>query len=329
MKYQHAQAVHPHSVSRRSLLAVAAASLGGASMLPAFASDAVTIEVPFSAGSGNDLVARILSRKLPEFIGEAVIVDNRAGASGTIATEYTRRAAPDGKTLVLASAAFSVNPFTTHIKYTVSDFTPIAQVGSLPFILLVSKSVTAKNVKELVEAVKANPDRFSGGQGDVNGTNFILMKQLSKAAGTDIVSASYRGTPDALVDLQADRIQMMFAPVSTGLQQHGAGGVRILGISGAKRTAAMPDVPTFMEQGFPKLDLSTWFGVLGPAGMPRPAVNTLSAAIEKTLDAKETVDALTRLGITPSYAPAAQFKTFLQADSRMWHLLLRESGISK
>lgn len=317
--------IHMPALTRRSLIASAALCAAGAVRAqPAFPTKPVQIEIPFSAGTGNDTVGRVIARKLPEFLGQSVVIENKPGASGTIATEYIRHSTPDGYTLMLASVSFSILPHTTNVKYTTADFTPIAMVGALPFTLLVSKSVPAKNVTELVDLLKRDPGKYSAGLGGTTGTTYFLLQQLKKAAGVDIVAANYKGTSDAALDLSADRVQILFAPITTALMYRQSGNVKVLGVTGTKRTAIMPDVATFPEQGYPKFEVATWFGLIGPAGVPANAVNMIAQATEKTLASKDIVDLLHRQGIEPAYRPPAEFKAFLDADRGLWGNLVKE-----
>lgn len=315
-------------ISRRSLLATASLlSAGIGHAQSGFPTKAIMMQIPFSAGTGNDLVGRILSKKMPELLGQPVVVENKPGASGAVATDFLRRSAPDGHTVMVASVSHSINPHTTGAKYTNADFTPIGMIGSLPFTLLVSKSVSARNVKELVDQIKVNAKNWSGGMGGTTGTTFVLLEQLKKIAGVELVAANYKGTSDAALDLAADRVQILFAPITTALTHRAGGNVKVLGVTGTKRTGIMPDVPTFSEQGFPKLEVSTWFGLLGPAGIPAGAVNTMSDALSRTLANKEIIESLQAQGVEPGYRGPAEFKAFLDADRALWGTLVKESGV--
>lgn len=310
------------------MLATALCSVGAfGHAQQAYPSKPVMMQIPFSPGTGNDLVGRVIARKLPEILGQPVVVENKPGASGGVATDFLRRAAPDGHTVMVASVSYSIIPHTTSTKYTNADFTPIAMIGTLPFTLLVSKSVTANTVKELIEQLKVNAKTWNAGLGGTTGTTFFLLEQLKKAAGVDLVAANYKGTSDAALDLAADRVQILFAPITTALTHKPGGNVKVLGVTGNRRTAIMPDVPTFSEQGFTKLEVATWFGLIGPAGMPANAVTTLGDALARTLASKDIVETLHKQGIEPGYRPAAEFKTFLDTDRAMWANLVKESGV--
>ena len=315
------------SATARVIFACALVCTAGLVHAQAYPAKPITFLIPFSPGTGNDLVGRIVGNKLSESIGQRVVADNRAGASGNIAIEAVRRAPPDGYTLVVASVSFSINPYTMGASYKLSDFTPVAKLGTLPYTLMVSKSVAAKDLKELVTLVKAKPDQFTAGSGGPTGSTYFLTESFKKAIGVNLVSVAYKGTTDGVLDLLAGRTQLMFSPLATSVAQHRADKVRVLGITGAKRSSLMPSVPTFTEQGYPSVDMSTWFALLGPAGMPPPAVKVLSDATAKALASKDVGDALMNQGIEPSYAGPQELEAFLKADLAMWGKLVKELGV--
>lgn len=287
----------------------------------------VTMLIPFPPGTGNDVVGRLIGNKLTDFLGQRVVADNRSGASGNIAVEATRRAVPDGYTVVVASTSFSLNLHTMKVDYTLADFTPVALIGKLPFTLMVTNAVPAKNMKELVAYLKARPGQLNAGQGGPTGTTFFLTESFKKAAGVDIQGVPYKGTSAGVLDLLAERMHIMFAPMVTSLPQYQAGKLQVHGVTGTRRSALMPEVPTFTESGYPMLDVSTWFAFLGPAGMPRNAVKVLSDSVAKALESKDVADALTAQGVTPGYASPAELEVFLKADTAMWARLVKESGV--
>lgn len=315
---------------RRALLGSALMSVA----LPALAksdwpSRPINIVVPYSPGTGNDLVARVVGAKMPNYLGgNHVVVQNKAGASGYIATDFVRRAAPDGYTLMLASVSFSVNLYTLNVNYKLADFTPVAMIGEQPFTLVVNAEVPANTVEELVKYMKANPGKLSAGQGGPTGSTFFMLQLFEQTAGVGkLVSAAYSGTYDALMDLQANRIQLLFAPVSTTFAFLKGGKVKALAMTGSQRTEVLPKVPTFKESGFPGLDLSTWFGLLGPKGMPQDAIAALDQAVQKTVSNKADMAPLIAQGVEPGYLPSAKFKPYLEHDLQTWRKLVDDSKL--
>jgi tripartite-type tricarboxylate transporter receptor subunit TctC len=309
---------------------VAAALVGACASAAAqqdYPSKPITLLIPFPPGTGNDVVGRILGNKLSEYLGQRVVADNRAGASGNIAIDTTRRSAPDGYTLVIASTSFSINLYTMKVGFGLGDFTPVALIGKLPYTLMVTKSMPANNIKELIDVLRAGKGQYNGGSGGPTGTSFFLLEAFKKAAGFDMQLVAYKGTTAGVTDLLAERTHIMFAPMVTSLGHYKAGKVKLHGVTGAQRSALMPDVPTFSESGYPMLDIPTWFAVLGPAGMPAPVVRVLSAGVAKALASKDVVEALTNQGVEPGYGDPAALDAFLKADTAMWARLVKESGI--
>jgi tripartite-type tricarboxylate transporter receptor subunit TctC len=287
----------------------------------------VTLLIPFPPGTGNDVVGRTLGTKLSEYLSQRFVPDNRSGASGMIAIDAVRRAPPDGYTLVVASTSFTSSLHTTKVNFGIGDFTPVALIGKLPYTLMVAKSLPGKNMKELVELLKQKPGQLNAGSGGATGTSFFLTEQLKKAAHVEVQLVPYKGTVDGVADLLAERTQLMFAPMVTSLPQYRAGKIQLAGVTGSKRSALMPEVATFTEQGYPMLDIPTWFGLLGPAGLPRNVVKVVSDAVAKALASKDVIDALGNQGVEPGYGSPAEFEAFLKADNAMWARLVKESGI--
>lgn len=287
----------------------------------------VTVLIPFPPGTGNDVVGRIVGSKVGEILNQRFIADNRAGASGNIAIDQARRAAPDGYTLVVASTSFSINLYTMKSNFGLADFTPVALLGKLPYTLMVAKSLPAKTIKELAELIKNRPGQYNAASGGPTGTSFFLLESFKKAGGFDIQMVPYKGTTDGVVDLIAERTHMMFAPMVTSLGHYRAGKIQLHAVTGGKRSALIPEVPTFIESGYPSLDIATWFAFLGPAAIPGNVVKVLSDATAKALASKDVIDQLTKVGVEPSFGTPAELDAFLKSDTAMWGKMVKESGI--
>ena len=286
----------------------------------------VTFLIPFPPGGGNDIVGRIIANHISQDLRQRIVPDNRSGASGNIATEAVKRAPPDGYTLIVASTSFSINMYMTRVSYTLADFTPVAMIGKVPFTLVVAKSLPAKNMKELVDLLKAKPGQFNIAAGST-GMGFFLPETFKKTAGVDIQLITYKGTGDGMIDLLGERTQMMFAPMSQTLAYYRSGKVQMHGVTGSKRSPLMPEVPTFIEAGYPKLDIPVWFALLGPVGIPPQAVKVMSDAVAKALASKDVTDALVNQGVEPSYGSPAALEAFLKSDVLMWGALVKELGV--
>lgn len=292
-----------------------------------FPAKPITILIPFPPGTGNDVVGRVVGTKVGEVLNQRVVPDNRAGASGNIAIEATKRSAPDGYTLVVASTSFAINLYTMKSNMTLADFTPVALLGKLPYTLMVIKSLPAKNIKELAALVRSKPGQYNSGNGGPTGTTFFLMEAFNKATGGDVQQIAYKGTTAGVADLLAERTQMMFAPMVTSLPQYRAGKIQLHGVTGSKRNALVPEVPTFIESGYPMLDVPTWFAFLGPAGIPVGVVKTLNDAVGKALASKDVIEALSNQGVEPTYGTPTETDAFLKADTAMWAKMVKEAGI--
>jgi tripartite-type tricarboxylate transporter receptor subunit TctC len=239
--------------------------------------------------------------------------------------EATRRAEPNGYTVAVASSSFSVNRWTMlSATYSLADFTPIAMLATQPYSLMVSKSVPSKNVRDLVDLLKKDPSKFNGGQG--SGTGYFLLSVLNRQMGAGIETIAYKGTTDAVVDLLAGRIQLLFAPITTAFPYYVSGEARMVGVSGSQRAALMPDVPTFTESGYPALDISTWFALLGPKGIATSDVQVLSNAVAKALEMPDVIALLAKNGISPDYRTPSELATFLKADIERWEDIVKASG---
>jgi tripartite-type tricarboxylate transporter receptor subunit TctC len=313
-------------LTRRALTISALACAGGfARAERAYPSQVISMLVSFPPGTGIDVVGRIVARKVQDILGQPVVVENRSGAFGDLAVQAARRAQPNGYTVVVAGSSFSVNRWTmANATYAVDDFTPIAMLASQPYALMVSQSVPAKTLPELVKMLQADPGKFNAGQG--SGTGFFLMSVLNKAMGVNVEAVAYKGTSEAVADLLAGRIQLLFAPVTTMYAYYTSGAAKVLGLSGPTRAVLMPDVPTFSEAGYPSLDISTWFALLGPKGIAQDDVEVLSGAVAKALAMPDVVALLATNSIVPDYQSPADLTGFLKTDMERWQGIVRASG---
>jgi tripartite-type tricarboxylate transporter receptor subunit TctC len=314
------------TLSRRALVISALACANGfARAQRPYPSQLITMLIPFPPGTGNDVVGRVVGKKVQDALGQPVVVDNRAGAFGNIAMETTRRAPPDGYTVALASSSFSINRWTMlSATYALADFTPIAMVATQPYSLMVSNSVPARNVSELVDLLKKDPGKFNGGQG--SGTGLFLLSLLNKEIGVSIETIAYKGTTEAVVDLLGGRVALLFAPITTALPYYVSRQVKVMGVSGSQRSTLMPDVPTFTESGYPALDISTWFALMGPKGMAAGDVQVLSDAAAKAVEMPDVVALLAKNGISPDYRAPAALASFLKEDLERWQGIVKASG---
>jgi len=280
----------------------------------------IRVVVPFAAGGNTDGIARVTAERLTIALGQQVIVENRAGANGAIAAEFVSHAAPDGYTLLMAPMPLvAVLPAVARQNYDpLKDFVPISNIGSNPFVLGVHKSVPARDVREFVAYVRANPGKTnyaSGGSGSVSHLSAALFV---KRAGLDMVHVSYKGGAPAVADLISGQVQMYFGNLSE-LAPHAAGGnIRIIGVSSEKRARQLPDVPTIAESGFPGFRTITWNGLMAPAGTPPAVVARIAEEVRKFAAVPAFQQRLETLGVDTIGSTPAEFADTIRADMALW-----------
>lgn len=290
----------------------------------------IRLVVPFPAGGATDIFARTLSQKLAEKIGSAVVVENKPGAGGTLGSDLVAKSPADGYTLLLAtSSTHSIGPnLNPKMPYdAVRDFTPIAQVGNAPSIMLVPNSSPAKTIQEWIDYAKKNPGRLNYASSG-NGTIVQLTAELFKSqAGLYVVHIPYKGTALAMPDLISGKIDVLFDSLPTGLPHVKEGRLRALGVTSAQRTSMAPGLPAIAEV-LPGYESNTWFGLFGPAGVRPEIVNRVNAAALQALADPEVKDKLLRLGIEPIGTSPMQFATMLSAESAKWKKIISERKIT-
>lgn len=280
----------------------------------------ITIVVPTAAGGANDAMARIIGQGLSTRLGKPVIVENKAGANGAIASEYVARAAPDGYTIMFGYiATHGINPALQKLKYDpVTDFEPIGMVAASPTVLVVHNGVAAKNARELVQLIKAKPGSFSYASAG-NGTAPHIAGELFKlSAGLDVVSIPYKGSAPAVVDTIAGNTQLMFPSLFTAYPQIKGGKLRALGIAGEKRSALLPDVPTLAEQGIANVNMSQWYAMFAPARTPKAVIDRLNREMNSVLADKAVQKKIGDQGAEVETGTPEQLKTLVQKEVIHW-----------
>ena len=290
----------------------------------------VTILMGFPAGSGVDVVARILQPSLEKTLGQRLVIDYKAGAGGNVASEVVARAAPDGYTFLLGTAAtHGINPaLYTKLSFDVeADFTPITTLADIPNVLAINPSVIdAKDVKDFIAKVKAAPGKYSyGSTGNGTGTH-LAFAAFVKQAGLDMVHVPYKGGPDATNSLIKGETCCSFPLLQAMLPYAKAGQVRLLGVTTPKRVAAMPDLPTIAEAGLPGYESYTWFGIFGPKNLPPAIAQKMNAALKTALEDPEVKAKLVALGNTPRYETLEQFKATVKEGRAKWAVVVKAAG---
>lgn len=323
--------MNTESISRLALaLWATAAALGiaaGPATAQTYPAKPVAFIVPYGPGTGNDIIARLLAQKVSETWTHPIVVENRAGAAGSIGTEATARAAPDGHTILIASTSQIINPYVSKVRYDIlKDFTAVIVPGALPYVLAVANTVPAKSVKELVALAKARPGKinYAGSFGSVS---HFMGEMLKSAGGVDIALIAYKSTPDAVADVLAGRVEMWFTTMASAVPLAKPGKIRVLAVAGSKRAAVLPEVPTFSEAGFPTLDVSASFYVLAPAATPRPVIATLHREMAKALATPDVKEKLAVAGVELRTTTPEEAGAQLRTEVAGWGKVVKESGV--
>ena len=289
----------------------------------------VRVVIPYPPGSTPDIVGRTLSTRLQEAMGQPFLVDNRTGAGGNIGAEAVAKASPDGYTLLVAvNGPVAVNKFLyKNLSYDSDrDLLPISLLASSPQMLVVTPAVAANDFKGFIQHVKGNPGRLSYGSVGGGSASHLTMELLKNDAKVFIVHIPYRGFPPAVTDMLSGNIQTMFAIIPAVLPQVRAGKLKALAVTGLKRSALAPEVPSVAELGYPQLESLAWIGLLAPAGTPAQVVNRLHGEGVKAMRAPETRDALGKQGFDVVASSPAEFSAWIRAEQAKWSRVIRASG---
>lgn len=316
------------SIARLLAAAVTAFTVVGVSAQDAFPSKPIRMVVPFAPGGETDIFCRAIAQRLGEVLGQNVVVDNRAGATGIVGSEHVARSAPDGYTLIFGTAAthaLNMAVFKTLPYHPLKDFEPVAYVGSVPLVLFTHPSMP-DTLRGFVAELKANPGKYSYGAAG-SSTSHLGIELFKNAAGVTAVHVPYKGTGPALQDTVAGQVQFMGASIGVGLSMLQVGRVRALGVMGDKRMSAAPQVPTFAEAGMPDMVVGTWNVVMAPRGTPKPIVDRLNAAINQVLREDAIRTRLDGYGITPvADSTPASTAAHIDREIARWGTAFRLSG---
>lgn len=296
---------------------LAAALPAGAQKLPA---QSVRMIVPTSPGGAVDAFGRGIGRALQQSFGATVVVENRAGANGTIGAELVAKAPPDGSTLLVIWGGHVINPLITKgVPFDpIRDFTPIIRIGNIPLILVVHPSVPATSVKSLVTLARAKPGMLtfaSGGVGSGGHLSGALLQYMTK---TDMLHIAYKGNSVALADVMGGHVSMMFDTITTGLPHTKSGKLRLLAVTSAGRTSLAPDTPTMAETGLPGYETDAWYALLGPGKMPRPLTDQLNGEINKAFGTPAFRDPFVVLGVRFVGGSPEQLEAHMRAETKRW-----------
>jgi len=294
-----------------------------------YPSHQVRIIVPFAAGGPTDVVARILAQKLSDDTGRAFIVENHPGAGGNIGMGMVAMAPADGSTILVASSSFVVNPsLYGKLSYDpVKDFIPITNIGVSPNVLMVNPSLSAKTVGELEKLIKANPGKYSFASPGIGTTPHLSGELFRLSLGVDLVHVPFNGAGPAINSVIGGHTPIGFTALTTAVQQANAGTLRALAVTGAKRSPALPEVPTMAEAGLPDQEAYTWQGVLVPARTPKEIVDFLYRALRKVVAQPEVKERFAALGFEPVVNSPDEFAAQVKADIAKWGKVIHDAGI--
>jgi tripartite-type tricarboxylate transporter receptor subunit TctC len=286
--------------------------------------------VPTAPGGANDALARIVAQKLAPLLGQAVIVDNRAGANGAIASEYVARAAPDGHTLMFGYiATHAMNPALQKLRYDpITDFAPIGLVGYSPTLMVANAGVPVKDVKDLVAQLKANPDKYTYASAG-NGTAPHYAAELFKLnAGVVMLGVPYKGSAPAITDTMGGQTQFMFPSLYTALPYVKGGKLRALAVAGPKRSPLLPEVPTLKEAGVDGVDVQQWYGFFAPAKTPKPVIEQINKALNQVLADKEVVKRMGEHGADVETSTPEQFGELVKSELAKWKGVVQRAKLT-
>ena len=286
----------------------------------------VIVGVP--AGGTPDVMARMVSTGMSKILGQPLVMDNRGGAGGLIAAETAAKAPPDGYTLYVTSAGpLTILPHMQKIAYDpIVDFAPIGLIASNPFLLIAHPSLPAKTVKDLVALAKAQPGKLNYASAGNGTPNHLAMELMKSMAGINITHVPYKGAPQAVSDVLAGHIPMMFNSIPPVLAHIKADRIRALGVGAGRRAAQLPDVPTISETGVPGFEAITWFGMLAPAKVPKPILAKVQDAFGKTITSAEVRSSLETQGADPGSASSADFGALIRRDTQKYARIVKTSG---
>ena len=285
--------------------------------------------VPFPAGSSSDIVARVVAQGLSEKLGQAVVVENRPGASGEIAYEYVARAAADGYTIGLVNTSYTLLPrLVATLKFDpIKSFAPVSMIGASPFILASYPALSAHSVADVIALAKADPGKHTFAEAGPATLANLAGLLFNKTAGIQITAVSYRGTEQEVPDLIAGRVDMAFVTITTTLPLIQQGQVRSIAVTGAERSASLPDVPTIAESGLPGYEAVLWQALNAPAGTPAPILSRLNAETNALLREPKTVSELAKLGVEAAPSSPQQLGDRIGSDIDKWRDVIVSAGI--
>src|SRR3984893_16539840 len=294
-----------------------------------FPTKPIRLIVPFPPGGPNDIIARVIGQRMTELTKQPVVIDNRSGQAGVLGTDAVAKANPDGYTIGIASAsALTINPTMEEVPYDVArDFAPVTLVVTVPEMLVVASNVPANNMAELIALAKAQPGKFNFASAGVGGLPHLAGELFKLTAKIDIVHVPYRGASPAINDLLGQQVQMTFLDLPVILPQIKAGNLKPIALGARERATQAPDVPTTAEVGMPDLLIENWYGMVGPAGMPREILDKINRVAVEAMSDPSVKDKLADQGLTLVPQTPEEFRAFIASEATKWSNVVKKAGL--
>jgi len=310
------------------LIAVLAVGLAAQAWSQAYPSKPIRIIAPFAPGGGTDFIARVAAHKLSEVLGQQAIVENRAGAGGTLGAEVGAKSAPDGYTFTLISGSYAVNPSLYKLNFDpVNDITAVIQMSQGPFLVVVHPSLPVKSIRDLIALAKAKPNGLnyaSSGQGSIT---HLATELFIDMAGIRMVHVPYKGTSPAITDTIAGQTQVLFGSVAATLPQMRNGRFKGIAVTTPKRIEGAPEIPTVSESGLKGYEVILWHGLIAPKGLPKPILDRVNGELNKILQNKDMQDKLAGDGVSAAGGTPEQFAALIKKDIDVWRKVVQKAGV--
>jgi tripartite-type tricarboxylate transporter receptor subunit TctC len=312
----------------KRLLAACGMFLCGIAAAQDYPARPVHLIVPYTPGTGADILARLLGPRLSERWNVAVVTENKAGATGNIGTEFVAKSAPDGYTLLFVATSFGTTPAVTRAPFDpVKHFAPVALIATSGLVVVVNPQLPVRSLKDLIEQARREPGKLHYSSPGNGGPQHLAMELLKLETGIDIVHVPYKGAAGALADVVGGHVQATIAAVQTAQPQVASGKLRAVGVMSAERSRAFPDVPTLKEQGLPQLEVETWYGAFAPAGTPAEVVGKLNSEINLLLKETAVRDVLARQGMAPAGGAPERLGALVKSELARWTRVVGAAGI--
>jgi tripartite-type tricarboxylate transporter receptor subunit TctC len=313
----------------RLLIVLLISTLTPISALAQWPQKSIRMVIPYPPGGPTDVLGRIVAAKLPEVLGQPVVVDNKPGASGQIGAADVAKSAPDGYTLLTNASIHVINPhvYSKPLVDAVKDFTPVALIGIVPLVMVVPPGQAARDVKEFIAWARANPGKVNFASSSAASAPHLAGEHFKQVTGIDMQHVPYKGSAPALADLAGGQVQLMFDSMPSSMGFIKGGKLKVLAVSNPKRVSALPNVPTMIEAGVAGFDLGTWYGIWAPAGTPRDVIAKLNADIVRVVGLPDVKERLAGLGAEPSVFSAEEFAAFNRSELERWGRIVRAANI--